>query len=182
MTKSLFFSLAALLTVGCADADKQTVDTGEVAPPGIDQDGDGFTAEDGDCDDLDNSISPGADELCDGIDNDCDGTIDEDVKDDFYADADGDGFGSEESVEACEVPDGYSVVSGDCDDAEAESYPGNVEYCDDIDNNCDGQIDEDSALDTVVWYGDADGDGYGTSGSGERRVAKQCRSRGSPCH
>ena len=156
MTKSLFLSLTALLTAGCVD--KQTIDTDGVELTSIDQDGDGFSTEDGDCDDLDNSIGPAADELCDGIDNDCDGTIDEGVQDDFYVDADGDGFGSEERVEACEVPDGYSVVTGDCDDAEAESFPGNVEYCDGLDNNCDGVIDEGI---TSTWYADLDGDGYG---------------------
>ncbi|MFT5679435.1 MAG: hypothetical protein ACI8RZ_000339 [Myxococcota bacterium] len=156
MTKHLFFSLTVLLAVGCNDKDAVDPDTDTTSE--VDQDGDGVTAEDGDCDDLDNSISPDAPELCDGIDNNCDGSIDEDVQGTFYADADGDGFGSDVSVEACEVPDGHSVVAGDCDDGEAESFPGNVEYCDGIDNNCDGSIDE-GVIDT--FYADVDGDGYG---------------------
>ena len=58
----------------------------------IDADGDGYTTEDGDCDDADSSIHTGAIEICDGVDNNCDGQIDEEVTTVFYADGDGDGF------------------------------------------------------------------------------------------
>ena len=57
-----------------------------------------------DCDDLNNTIYPGAMEICDGADNNCDGTIDEDVQNGYFADSDGDGYGNEDSVQfACSL-------------------------------------------------------------------------------
>ena len=64
-------------------------------------------------------------------------------------------------MEACAPGVGYSRLSGDCDDAETSINPGRTELCDDVDNDCDGVTDEDDAADATVWYGDADGDGYG---------------------
>jgi hypothetical protein len=86
----------------------------------------------GDCDDADPAVRPGAGDVCDGRDEDCDGEIDEDGQVLWYADADGDGFGDEATVEsACgtERP-GWSRVPGDCDDATARAYPGRPEDCD----------------------------------------------------
>ena len=89
-----------------------------------DGDGDGFLTDE-DCDDENPSVNPGEVELCDGIDNNCDGDIDEGVGANFYLDSDGDGFGNEEVIiEACEVPDGYVLNANDCDDSFAEVYPG----------------------------------------------------------
>ena len=130
-----------------------------------DRDGDGFT-EDMDCDDTDAALNPAAPELCDGIDNDCDGDIDEDGADDattWYYDADGDDFGDPAVfMAACERPEAY--VAGDlgldCDDADASVNPDAAEHCNGIDDDCDGDIDED-ASDATTWYQDADGDGYG---------------------
>ncbi|MDG1483479.1 MAG: MopE-related protein [Myxococcota bacterium] len=158
MTKHILAGLSLLLTLGCND--KSTpVDTDDTIITGIDGDDDGYTTEDGDCDDGDADISPDSLELCDGIDNNCDGQIDEGVTTPFYEDADGDGFGDDDSsIEVCEAPEGYSAVGGDCDDDQPEAYPGNIEYCDGIDNNCDGQIDEEVSS---TWYADTDGDGYG---------------------
>ena len=123
-----------------------------------DADGDGVTA-DADCDDSDPSVHPFAEEVCDGVDNNCDGTIDEGVTATWYRDADGDGIGvSEDSVEACAQPSGYAARDLDCDDADPGSYPGAAESCDGVDNDCDGDVDEHV---TETFYADADGDGYG---------------------
>ena len=113
---------------------------------GFDTDGDGFVAgpngecdaylapEDQDCDDGDAAVYPGAPEQCNGIDDDCDGTVDEDE------DADGDGYFT------CQEPE-------DCDDTDANVFPGATEACNGYDDNCDGVVDEGF---------DADGDGYTT--------------------
>ncbi|HYG38153.1 MAG TPA: Ig-like domain-containing protein [Cytophagales bacterium] len=126
----------------------------------VDADGDGFTV-DVDCDDTNANINPDAVEVCDGIDNNCDGQIDEGVQTTFYADADGDGFGNAEvTALTCSVPEGYVAVSGDCDDSKANVYPGAAEVCDGLDNNCDGQIDEGVK---TIFYADNDGDGFGNA-------------------
>ena len=97
-----------------------------------------------DCDDADASDHPDGIELCDGADNDCDGSVDEDATDatTAYTDADGDGFGDDASpVEICALEAGLSDVGGDCDDADPSAYPDGVELCDGVDNDCDGSTD-----------------------------------------
>ncbi|MBC8413088.1 PD40 domain-containing protein, partial [bacterium] len=93
-----------------------------------DSDGDGHVAGI-DCNDNDINISPDAVEICDGLDNNCDGNIDEGLT----TDADGDGHSTPGSCEG---------TQDDCDDNNDQSFPGNTEVCDGIDNNCDAQIDE----------------------------------------
>jgi len=118
----------------------------------------------GDCDDWDEQTFPGADERCDGEDNDCDGETDEDAVDPatWYQDADGDGFGTiDTAVEACEAPEGYVESATDCDDDNAAANPRADELCNDVDDDCDGEVDEDAAADASTWYADADGDSYG---------------------
>ncbi|MDG1482581.1 MAG: putative metal-binding motif-containing protein, partial [Myxococcota bacterium] len=123
-----------------------------------DVDGDGYSAEE-DCNDEDELLHPGASEICDGIDNNCDGEIDEGVSNTYYEDADEDGFGDAgSSIEACEAPEGYVPIGNDCNDADETSYPGAPEQCDGVDNDCDGEIDEDT---NSIWYADADDDGFG---------------------
>ena len=103
----------------------------------------------GDCNDGDATIYPGADEYCDSVDNDCDGTIDEPSAVDaptWYQDGDSDTYGDESSsTKACTAPMGYIATGGDCDDANDAIYPGADEYCDGVDTDCDGTNDEDDA-------------------------------------
>ncbi len=128
-----------------------------------DADGDGVLASE-DCDDTDAEIFPGAEERCNGLDDDCDEEIDEDIVGPLYLDADSDGWGDEErSVAGCEVPEYATLTPGDCDDLDAEVSPDAAEVCNGIDDDCDGDTDEDDATDAAIWYADSDGDGYGDS-------------------
>lgn len=101
----------------------------------------GYVADSSDCDDSNPTVYPGAMELCDELDNNCDGNTDEGLATyTLFEDLDSDGFGSEVSVEYCDsVVVGYSLVSGDCNDADSTIYPGAMEVLDNgIDENCDG--------------------------------------------
>ncbi len=116
----------------------------------------------GDCDDENPEAYPEAEEICDEVDNNCDGNTDEGLTILVFVDADDDGFGDEASlVEVCELEEGYSLAGGDCDDIDSSINPDADELCDGMDNNCDGNTDEDTAIDAVPWYLDNDGDGYG---------------------
>jgi hypothetical protein len=122
-----------------------------------DGDGDGTPASE-DCDDADPAVFPGASEVCDGRDGDCDTRIDEDVLLTFYRDADGDGSGTfGDTLQACTAPSGYAGSAGDCDDANPAARPGGLEVmADGVDSNCDG---------FEQCYVDADGDGFVEVGS-----------------
>ena len=139
-----------------------------------------------DCDDRNAEVSPDATEVCDEIDNDCDGNIDENADaTTWYADYDGDGLGFENygTLDSCEQPAGYvdnnddcndddeslntydvdgddqSTCDGDCNDGNGLSYLGATEICDGEDNDCNLLIDDGLAF--VDWYQDNDGDGFG---------------------
>ena len=125
----------------------------------------GFVADYLDCDDTSVNVSPGSTELCNGLDDNCSGSIDEDNAADapqWYLDADGDSYGDAHSVRsACSRPSGYISDNLDCDDTSADVSPTGTERCDGIDNDCSGTTDEDSADDAPTWYADGDRDGYG---------------------
>ncbi|RME23262.1 MAG: hypothetical protein D6798_13890 [Deltaproteobacteria bacterium] len=132
-----------------------------------------FVLLDNDCDDDDPAINPLAAEVCDLVDNDCDGLVDDEdpglgtaSATAFYPDDDGDGFGDySRYLLACAPPDGWTMRGGDCDDGDATVNPDAVEYCDGLDNNCVDGVDEDTAVDATAWYVDEDHDGWGVEGA-----------------
>lgn len=113
-----------------------------------------------DCNDDDPLINTKAVEICgDSVDNNCNGLIDEGLLK-FFVDVDLDGFGNKVmSVKACEKPEGYVQDSTDCNDNDRNINPISGEVCDQVDNNCDSQIDE--GLPLTLYYVDVDGDKYG---------------------
>ena len=115
----------------------------------------------GDCDDGDPLINPDAIELCDGVDQNCSGSED-DAADaiPWYPDVDADGFGDDDAavIDCVPVPD-FITDGGDCDDDDADSFPGGVEVCDEADNDCNGVVDDGTPI--QEWWADLDGDGYG---------------------
>jgi len=108
----------------------------------------------GDCDDMNDQIYPGAVEICDGEDNNCDGNFDEGLPIIlYYEDADNDGYGSEVTTETCDsLGVGYTLVPGDCDDQNDAVYPGATEVIDNgIDENCDGMDNYAGLAEGLTW-------------------------------
>jgi hypothetical protein len=100
-------------------------------------------------------------EVCDGVDNDCNNIVDDERT--FYRDADGDGFGSAtDTVAGCTRPLGYVTINDDCNDMSAAINPDAAEVCNEIDDNCNGEIDEGVQQ---TFFADADGDGFGDPNS-----------------
>ncbi len=117
-----------------------------------------------DCNDADPASFPGAEETCDEEDNDCDGEIDEDAIDptSYYVDADGDRYGDPATeVLSCDPVAGLITDGTDCDDSMETVNPEAVEFCDGLDNDCDGEVDTDAEFGERTWYIDRDGDGHG---------------------
>ncbi|MFM7200107.1 MAG: putative metal-binding motif-containing protein, partial [Myxococcota bacterium] len=134
-----------------------------VAPPG-------YVSVQGDCNDTNPNIYPGAVEVCDNQDNDCDTQVDEGLLQTFYKDQDGDGYGDpQQSQLACPTPTGYVSRGGDCNDGNAQVYPSAPEQCNGLDDNCNGQLDEGVSS---TWYQDADQDGHGNPASTQSACAR----------
>ncbi|MBN2797850.1 MAG: hypothetical protein JXX28_01770 [Deltaproteobacteria bacterium] len=146
---------------------------------------DGYVLQGTDCDDVHPTVRPGATEVCDGLDNDCDGRADAGAVDarTFYADADADGYGDPgASTLTCAAPEGAVLQAGDCDDGDAARFPGNTEVCDGLDNDCDGVLD-DNPVDAGTYFTDGDDDGYGVDGTAFRACAEPplAATRGGDC-
>ena len=124
-----------------------------------DNDADGFSENQGDCDDAEPRVFPDNPEVCDGLDNNCDGFVDEGEAPAWFLDADSDGYGGDTWVLSCTQPGGYVPTAGDCDESDPQVNPEGVEEgCDGVDDDCDGEVDEGFS---TAFYVDADRDGYG---------------------
>lgn len=135
---TLASSLLTLLTACVPGKPAEDDDRVDSAILLVDMDGDGVSAED-DCDDNNPEIYPDGVEVCDAIDNNCDGSIDEGALLTFYDDGDGDGYGLAE-VQACEAPVGSVPIGGDCDDADPSLSP--EDYDADGVSSCGGDCDD----------------------------------------
>lgn len=131
----------------------------------------GFVANNLDCNDSNSRIFPGAQEMHDGLDNNCDDRIDEGfTATRYYIDQDGDTYGSSaSSIDAFEPVDGYVKNDSDCNDSNSNIFPGAQEAYDSIDNDCNGVIDEGFVL--KQYYRDADNDNFGDAADSVQAVA-----------
>ena len=118
-----------------------------------------------DCDDHDPQVGAASPEVCNGLDDDCDGLVDEGAQGVvlLFPDLDGDGYGdTSRAVVGCEQTSGLVAIAGDCDDDDALVNPGMVERCNGLDDDCDHRVDKE-ASDMTDWFFDYDRDGYGTA-------------------
>lgn len=138
----------------------------------VDEDNDNYCANSTDeskldCNDNAASVHPGATEVCDSVDQNCNGLVDEATGSVWYLDADGDGYGdpNQSISDGCNGASFLVAVSGDCDNEDANINPGAIEVCNGKDDDCDGATDDDDdSLDESTmktWYFDNDGDGFG---------------------
>jgi hypothetical protein len=164
----LLHALALLALIACGESpqddpkpdDTLPHDSGSETSAGTDADGDGWSVEQGDCDDDDPAVHPEGTERCNGIDDDCDGDVDDDDDSllggiEVYTDGDGDGYGAGEAQRACELGSGQVERGGDCDDGDPAVHPEATERPNGVDDDCDGEVDEEECHDGV----DNDGDG-----------------------
>ncbi len=115
------------------------------------------TTQGGDCNDNNNTVFSGATELCDGVDNNCNGVIDE------GCDKDNDGYCDSSKV-TVGVPPACPSGGGDCDDSNKLVNPGATEICGNaVDENCDGDLNSSGGSGCITFYYDADGDGFGVN-------------------
>ena len=124
------------------DDDTNTSTETQAGDADIDDDGDGFSENQGDCNDNNDQIHPNATEVCNNVDDDCNGTADDNPVNGntYYQDSDGDGYGNgAETISACNTPAGYVTNSDDCDDSSNTAKPGgNENDWNGIDEDCDG--------------------------------------------
>jgi len=106
----------------------------------------GYAALDGDCDENNENVNPGAAEICNRKDDDCNGEIDENAPPvEMWPDDDGDGYYASRTTPpeiGCDGLAGFAVLGGDCDDSDATLNPGAMEICNGKDDDCDGDIDD----------------------------------------
>jgi hypothetical protein len=126
-----------------------------------DADGDGWTLAEGDCNDNEPDQSPGRADPCNGLDDDCDGGVDEDSTGIIHClDLDDDGYGDPSTAsETCKLGGNWIQDCSDCDDTQSEVRPGATEWCNEVDDDCNDLVD-DEPINDQVWFPDADGDGY----------------------
>ena len=176
---------------GAVDDDDGSLDTATASTWYRDADGDlygdledavlacaapGYVADGSDCDDTSAAVHPGATEVCNTLDDDCDTLVDDDddsldtsSADTWFLDGDGDGYAGDTSTLACLAPPDHYATATDCDDASDAVHPCATEFCNTLDDDCDTLVDDDdSSLDLAsadTWFLDCDGDGYagGTS-------------------
>lgn len=111
---------------------------------------DGYVTNSSDCDDSDMLVYPDAGEICNGIDDNCDGQTDECCVT-YYEDADGDEYGNpDQSTQACSQPDDYVTDNTDCDDSDASINPDADEVCNAKDDNCNGSTDDEVSVCNVA--------------------------------
>lgn len=165
----------AAIDAHLADADTDATDVADAnmladaqggdASPGNDDAGEGDAGEDA------SDACPGGRtiELCNAIDDDCDGLVDESITSTVYADTDHDGHGASDGApqQACAVTLGFALVADDCNDSDAAVHPGAIETCDALDNDCDSNVDEGVS---VTAYVDNDNDEYGAPSAGTVQV------------
>ena len=186
-----WFTALAWVAIGCNGPSKSECLPSEMIDGFVDEDGDGFGTgpaervcalgedyvDNGvDCNDADPLIHPDAEEVCNGIDDDCSGEIDQGFNSRlYYPDEDGDGFGAPFPAQrSCVSPgDGWVRNSRDCDDENPDIHPNATEVCNDgIDDDCDLLTDDsDPDLDTttqITVFRDLDADGFGDPNASTR--------------
>ena len=121
----------------------------------------GYSINNTDCNDFSSYIHPGQQEICNGIDDNCNDLTDEGLPvTTYYFDFDGDSFGNTTlSTKNCMIPLGYSINNTDCNDFSSYIHPGQQEICNGIDDNCNDLTDE--GLPVTTYYQDVGNSGLG---------------------